>query len=199
YKSNIISDLPRGADQSSAWRLSNLLKAQVNLTETNILSASFLANDLHANHIGLSRFNPLETTPSQKDSAYLLTLKDQVYFSSGMLLEIGMGLVRFDLKERPLGNLPYMILPEGAGGNYFRTTDGSTRRLQGIANVIFPGFKWKGRHEIKAGVDIDEIAYERFFARRPILIVNEAGVLARRINFLGSPPFTRENFEVSGY
>src|SRR5262249_31060599 len=48
-------------------------------------------------------------------------------------------------------------------------------------------------------VDIDEIAYERFFARRPILIVNEAGVLARRINFLGSPPFTRENFEVSGY
>jgi hypothetical protein len=47
-----------------------------------ILTTSFLVNDFRANHLGLSRFTPLDTMLDERNSAYLFTLKDQ-HFCSG--------------------------------------------------------------------------------------------------------------------
>jgi len=111
YKFNIVPELPRGADHNAAWRVSNLFKAQVNLSEGNILTASLLVNDLRSEHSGLSRFNPVEATLNQMQTAYLATLRDQTYLHSGVLLEAGFGVIQFSNRERPLGDLPYLVTP----------------------------------------------------------------------------------------
>ena len=199
YNLDIIEELPAGADRNSSWRFSNLAKTQVNLSQSSILSASLLVNRFHSDHTALSRFTPLETTFGLTESAYLLTLKDQSYLKNGILLEVGLGINRFRTEEQPIGVLPYDIRPGGVSGSFFRTAESRAVRTQFIANAIFPGFEWRGRHEFKAGVDADRITYDQFSARRPISIFREDGTLSRRILFADGPGFRRQNVEVSGF
>ncbi len=199
YAQDILTELPAGADRNSVSRFNNLAKTQVNLTQSNILTTSFLANALHSPHVGLSPFDPLQTTVALNDTAYLVTTKDQAYLPNGVLFEIGVGFSRFRDSLRPEGTLPYVITPEGKSGNFFEAEAGRADRLQGIASLILPPARRGGRHVFKLGTDLDQITYTQSFARRPISILREDRTLSRRVTFLGNPPFTKINAEVGGY
>jgi hypothetical protein len=199
YTLTIVPELPDGADRSSSWHLDNLLKAQFNLNEKNILTASFLSNNFHAGRDGLSQFNPVETTTDVHESAYLVTLKDQLYVSNGGLLEIGFAINQFHDDEQPMGSLPYRLSPEGTSGNFFKASNGTSRRWQGIANFTLPLGHWHGTHESKFGVDFDRLTYNQSASRRPIFIIREDGTLSRLSSFVGGETFSRHNFEFSGY
>jgi hypothetical protein len=198
-KLKIFNELPPGADRNRSWRVSNLAKAQVNVTQTHILSASFLFNQFHADHAGLSPLNPLETTVNQNQSAYLVTLKDQAYFSNGLLLELGLGVNEYRTDDRPRGSAPYVIRPEGTSGNFFKTDSGRARRVHWISTLFLPPVQWHGRHEFKLGTDVDRITYHQFDQRRPIFIRREDGTLSRQITFVGDARFGKNNVETSGF
>jgi outer membrane receptor protein involved in Fe transport len=199
YNLNIIDDLPEGLDRGRTWRLNNLAKAQVNLSSTNILTTSFLINRYDSSFFGLSQFDPIETTRNLSQSAYLFTVKDQAYFTGGMVLEFGFGVNQYDLLELPLGNAPEERLPGSRAGNFFRTTDGLSRRLQFIGNLTFPTVQWHGRHEFKVGTDLDRVYFEQSANRNSILIRRQNGTLSRQIDYINAPPVERYNSEVSGY
>jgi Carboxypeptidase regulatory-like domain len=199
YNLDIINDLPSGADRGNAWRLNNLAKAQVNLTPSNILSTGFLINRFEAGNFGLSRLNPLETTRKLQQSAYLLTVKDQAYLPNRLVVEFGFGVTQFDYKILPFGSTPYLILPEGSRGTYFKTSEGLSRRLQGIANLSMPPTQWHGRHEFRLGLDIDRITFEQLATRKPISVMRANRTLSREITFIDSPRFNKSNFEVGGF
>ena len=199
YTLTIVPELPDGADRASSWRVDNLLKAQVNLSERNILTASFLSNNFHSGNNGLSRFDPVETTTNVDGHAYLATIKDQFYASNGALFEIGFALNQFHDHEQPRGNLPYRISPEGTSGNFFRTSNANARRLQGIANLTLPLAHWRGTHEIKFGTDLDGITFDESNIRNPIFILREDRTLSRVSTFIGGASFGRSNFESSVY
>ena len=195
----IISELPSGADRNTSWRVDNLLRGQLNVSDRNVLTAGFLINHFQSEHDGLSRFNPLETTTSLHDSAYLVTLKDQLYTTSGALLEVGFAVNQFHDQDQPMGNLPYKLTPEGASGNFFKTSSATARRLQGISTLTLPSVTWHGKHEFKFGVDLDHITYDQTAARNPILILREDGTLSRQIAFAGGGSFSRNNSEGSAF
>jgi hypothetical protein len=199
YGLSIINELPEGADRNPAWFLGNLAKAQVNLTPGNILTTSFLVNRFRSKHAGLSPFNPQEATVNEDESAYVFTIKDQAMLGNGMLLEAGLGVSRFYSEFEPLGDRPYIIRPESTGGNYFATATGRATRWQGIANLFLPPWQWHGRHESKVGIDLDWLASHQSVTRRPFSILREDGTLSREVTFSPSPPFTKKNFEVSGF
>jgi len=199
YKLNIVEALPSGADRNSNWRISNLAKSQINLSNRNILTASFLVNRFRAPNFGLSRFRPLESTLNRTDSAYLIAVKDQAYLSSGALLEVGFAVNQLSSHRVPLGDAGYVITPEGARGNFFESSRTNARRLQTIASLTLPTFQWSGRHEVKIGADIDRINYDQFFARRAISVLREDGKVARTVSFIDSPRFEKPNSEVAMY
>ena len=199
YDLNIINELPKGADQNPAWRANNLAKAQVNLTSSNILSTEFVVNQFGSDHIGISRFNPQETTVNEKSSSYLVGVRDQALLPGGSLLEAGVAYSTFDDVFHPLGTQTYVINPEGTSGNFYESFQIRASRLQGIANLIFPARYWLGAHEFKVGLDIDRVTDNQNAGRRPIEILREDGTLSRRITFTGAPPFTRTNFEAGVY
>ena len=199
YNLNVIKDLPAGADRGTAWRVSDLSKAQVNLTPANILTTSFLVNHFRADHLGLSRFSPLDTTVDERGSAYLFTLKDQHLFPGGTLVELGGAYSEYRGSLQPLGTMQYVISPGQYSGNYFETADGRAGRAQGIANIFLPPRNWQGRHEFKIGLDLDRITDRQSYLRRPIEIVREDGTLSREITFQNGAPFTKDNFESTGY
>ncbi|HJP92994.1 MAG TPA: carboxypeptidase regulatory-like domain-containing protein [Pyrinomonadaceae bacterium] len=199
YTLTIVPELPDGADRAISWRVDNLLKAQVNLTERNILTASFLSNNFHSGNNGLSRFEPQETTANLDGHAYLATVKDQFYAFNGALFEIGFAVNQFHDTEEPKGSLPYQVSPEGVSGNFFRTSNATARRYQWIANLTLPLARWAGTHEIKFGTDLDQITDEQSAIRNPIFIVREDRTLSRLSMFVGGASFSRRNFESSIY
>ncbi len=208
YDNNIIKDLPDGADTNPLWRVSNLAKVQVNLTQSNILTGSFLVNHLNSKYDGLSLFTPKETTLNQDHGAYFGSLKDQHYFHDGTLLEIGAAVNSYDDSAVPQGSLPYAISPGLAQGNYFETFHGNSRRIQGIANLYLPAQQFAGRHEIRLGLDGGRRDnYERP-ERRPITILRADGTRYSQILYscgggsgvaLAICPFTQNDFEIGGY
>ncbi len=199
YNIDIIDELPEGADRNHSWRIGSLTKAQVNLNQSNIFTAGFLVNRFGADHAGVSRFNPVETTLDLSRSAYLFTLKEQSYFSNGALAEIGFGINQFRNEDRPMGTLPYVISPEGTSGNFFKSSEGRARRYQWVASLIVPPADWHGRHEFKFGADLDRVTYDQFTERRMITILRGDGTRAREVVFSENARFRKNNFEASGF
>src|SRR5262249_3585456 len=155
YDVTVINELPKGADQSSAWRAGSLAKAQINLKPGNILTASVLVNRFGSRHGGLSRFNPVETTVNGNQRADLFSLRDQVFFSNGMLFEAGIALSQFGFSTRPMGDSTYVISPDVRSGSFFESSVGRSHRLEAIANLSVPPVHWAGRHDFRVGTDID--------------------------------------------
>ncbi len=199
YDLNIVNELPQGADQNPAWRINNIAKTQVNLTSANILTTEFVVNQFGSDHVGISRFNPQETTVNEKSSAYLIGFKDQALLSGGNLLETGVAFSTFYDAFHPLGTQMYVVNPEGSSGNYFESLQNRASRLQAIVNLIIPAHHWLGAHEFKVGMDLDRITDRQAAERGPIQVLREDGTLSRRITFTGAAPFTRNNFEAGAY
>ncbi|MDQ2901257.1 MAG: carboxypeptidase-like regulatory domain-containing protein, partial [Acidobacteriota bacterium] len=83
YDLNTVSGLPRGENRSRSFISSNLTRAQVNVTASNILTGSFLVNYGQDSRQGLSFLNPIETTLNRRQRLTLASVKDQIYLEGG--------------------------------------------------------------------------------------------------------------------
>ncbi len=194
-----IQGLPPNADTNHLSRGSNLVKAQVNLTSANILSAGLLFNDYHSPYDGLSTLVPQESTTKRDTIAWLPYLRDQYAFADGALLQVGVGVVRFRDGYEPHGDTPYEITPELSQGSYFENAIAHSEREQGIATLYLPPRHWEGRHDLEAGIDLDHIGFDESIFRSPVNYLRENGTLLRRSIFPVQAPFTRHNFEAGAY
>ncbi|HEX9112188.1 MAG TPA: TonB-dependent receptor [Terriglobales bacterium] len=216
YDHIVIPELPNGADSDRFWRFGNLAKAQTHFTDRDIFTASFNINHLHDDHAGLSPIVQVSATPSDIESAYLVSVKNQHYFQGGELLETGVAFVQYTLGLTPAGTLPFFIAPDSTGGNYYLFADTRARRWQGLANVYLPPKKWHGQHEVKMGVDADRLTYHADFQRTPISFLREGQTMppsgstcltvapssnpcSRYSVFSGGGNSATDNLETSGY
>lgn len=219
YDNIIFTQLPREADADQLWRGGNLAKVQTNITSRNMLTTSFLVNYLHDLHDGLSPLQPASSTPTDVESAYVGTVKDQHYFKGGELLEAGFNVSQYNVGLTPLGPLPYFVTLESAGGNYYLQEHTHARRWQGLSNLFLPPHYVHGRHDVELGIDVDRIGYEAGFLRQPISVWDSesAGtpngacpthtngmplapyLCSRYSTFSGGGDSTTYNFETSAY
>lgn len=168
YQNLIIPQLPTGQDTDHYWQAGNLAKVQTNLTSRNILTTSFLYNYLDDQYSGLSLFSPATANPTDAESVYVATVKDQHYFKGGELLETGFNYDQYNLGLTPHGLSPYFQTTTIAGGSYYLNDRTHARRLQFLSNVYLPSHEWHGHHDIQLGADLDRIIYDAQFSRRPI-------------------------------
>jgi hypothetical protein len=199
YDNTIIQQLPSSADNDHLWRVDNLAKLQSNLTTRNIVTLSFLSNYYHDEYAGLSDLQPQPTTPTDAETAYIGSFKDQYYFHGGALLETGFGVDQYSLALTPHGNSPYIETTGLAAGNYYLTANTLARRMQGIANLYLPPRSWDGRHDVKLGIDLDRMNYDAEFLRKPISFLqpNEPlAACAASSSGLPVPPYTCARYSV---
>ncbi len=174
YANTIYTALPIGEDSDQSLRLGNLLKVQANVTKQDIVTGSFLVNHLHDKYAYLSPFNPQLSNPKDVENAYATSVKDQHSFEGGELLETGFGFDEYRVKLTPYGTLPYFVNPSTANGSYYFQDETRARRWQAIGNLYFRPLQWHGRHDWKAGVDLDLISYDATFGRQPISYLTSA-------------------------
>jgi hypothetical protein len=168
YDNDIIPQLPSASDSDHLWRVDNLAKLQSNFTSRNIVTLSFLSNYYHDEFDGLSVLQPQPTTPTDVETAYVASLKDQYYFRGGALLETGLAFDRYTLALTPNGTGPYILTTNAAAGNYYLHENTQASRVQGLANLYLPPRQWHGRHDIKLGIDLDRLNYNALFSRQRI-------------------------------
>ena len=205
YDNVIIPELPVGQDKDTVWRTSNLAKVQVNATARDIVTASFLVNWLHDDHLGFSTLAPASTRPEDSENLYFGSFKEQHAFSEESLVEIGLAFSQYALDQRPEGNAPYVLTPETAVGSYYLRAHTIARRVQGIANWYLPKH-WHGRHDLTLGLDFDRLIYEQIFHRSPLSSTRDCPAgsstcepIALRSTFSGGAPATVYNTETSAY
>ncbi|MFH1572449.1 MAG: TonB-dependent receptor [Acidobacteriota bacterium] len=199
YDLNIIDQLPPSGNTNRNWHGGNLTRVQVNLSPRNILTSGFLVNFTNSRHLGLTPYDPVETSRDLHSRFYIINLKDQMYFEGGWVLEVGAALNRSNERQRPLGDDPYVIGPRARSGNYFLRSSAEVERIQVLANVLVRPLEWRGRHDIKFGMDGNRIGYQQSSSRGPIHILREDGTRSRLIEFSGDTESGRDNSEFSAY
>ena len=165
---NVDVSLPLGQDRDYVWRVDNLAKVQANLTPRNIVTTSFLSNYYHDKYDGLAFDIPPSATPTEVETAYFGSVKDQYFFHNDALLETGVGIDEYNTTLTPQGTLPYIELFLSAAGNYYLHENSTARRVQAMWNLYLPPRHWLGRHDFKIGSDLDRLTYDAEFSRQPI-------------------------------
>jgi len=205
YDNIYISELPAGADTDPLVRGSNLVKAQANLSSREILTAGLLFNDYHSPYEGISPLTPQQSTTKRNIVAWLPYLRNQWSLAGGGLLDLGIGYIRIRDGHEPYGSTPYEITPEQAEGSYFERLTGRSQRLEGTATLYLPPRHWAGRHDLRAGLDLEHTAYNQDQSRAPVSYLREGaapgeiGTLERHSVFAQAAPFTLHNAEIGAY
>jgi hypothetical protein len=202
-----ISELPANADTDELVRGSNLAKVQANVTQANIVTAGLLYNNYHSPYDGISSLTPQPSTVKRNTIAWMPYVRDQQSFGKGALLDLGIGFVSIrDGYEPQVGApAPYEYTPEQTEGSYFENLSGRSQRLEGTAALYLPPRQWMGRHDVKAGLDLDHIAYDQRQTRAPVSYLGESpapgvdGTLERQSVFAPAPAFTMHNGEIGAY
>ncbi len=190
---------PAGQNQYSSWGGSNLLHTQVNVTPSNILFVDFLVNFSLQNRVGLGVLDPVETTTTKRAREYFGSVRDQMYFGHGLLLEVGYAHNYFFARQIPQGNEIYKQGPKGRSGNYFVDSTQQTTRDQLLANAFLPAFQLAGTHQIKIGGDLDRLGYSARFRRTGFEQIGFDSEPLSRTTFQGSGVFRRPSAEASSY
>jgi hypothetical protein len=197
YDNVIIPELPPGEDINTIWRASNLAKLQANVTSRDIVTSSFLFNQLHNEHFNFSTLSPATTTPTDVENAFISSIKEQHSFSGERLLELGFAFDQYGLKQIPAGTAAFIETPEGTLGNYYLHARTNTQRWQALTNLYFP-HEWHGRHDFLVGMDIDRLSYDQSVQRGPISSLREGQALAPGANCLTSSPSPCSLYTVFG-
>src|SRR4029453_19021907 len=181
-----ISLLPRGENRSRALTSSNLTRLQVNLAPANILTGSLLVNYVNERRSGLSFLDPVETTVNRRQSLYFASIKDQIYFRSGALIEFGAAASRGFTRESPQGRETFEILPFEKRGNYFVDTPRRSNRQQWVSNTYLPAMHAFGAHQLSFGVDGQISEFRLAADRHDYQVRREDFSVARYVRFAGN-------------
>ncbi len=199
YDKDFVYGLPSGQDSSRSITTSNLTRVQVNLTAANILTGSLLLNFVDRDRNGLTFMDPVETTTNLRQNLYMASIKDQIYFGRGALLEIGFAQTRTMTREDPQGGQTFEILPWGKRGNYFVDINRHTLRRQWLASAILPTVQKYGAHQISIGFDAQQSWFDQLAQRHDYLVLRNDLSIARHVTFAGNGLIGKNNFEVSNY
>lgn len=199
YNNSLITGLPAGQNTRTGWAGSNLLHGQGNLSARNIVFADFLVNADHEGRVGLSPLDPVSTTQSIHARQIFASVKDQVSFGGGSLLEFGYARNEFSTKQTPQGQNPYVFSPLGRSGNYFVASTQTASRDQGLVHAFAPRIQLAGWHQLEGGADADLLRYAGDFRRTGYELVGLSGQLLSRTSFFGPGVFHVHDREVSGW
>jgi hypothetical protein len=115
---------------------------------------------------------------------------DLYNFGARQLLRIGFRYTRFDSDARGQGFADMLVTPDGWGGNFFDSWNRTANQFEVSPLYQFAPSRWRGRHEIKIGVDITHRYFNGTDLPRPIQLLREDQTAAETISFTAQGPLS---------
>jgi hypothetical protein len=195
----VITGLPKGAPNTSQqWGGDSWSRLLWKISSNNSLHVGFLANVQSNGNAGLDALHPQSVT-TQMDSRELFGfVKDQAYFGK-TLLEVGTSVEDALNNETPQGTEPYIVLVNGAAGNFFQRQNEDGRRYQFFSDAIRGPVKWFGTHTFSAGMNVSGVELNQDSQRGEIQALRADSTLDRLTTFTDDPDIHVANTLAGGF
>jgi len=180
----LVRELPANANTSTQWAGDNLLRLQYNFSPRHILHATFLYNRTQDESLGLDPLNPESTTVDLRQQRAFVSVRDQVWLYD-TLIELGIAADSEGQDFSPQGTAPYILLVNGALGNFFERVHEHGSRVQGLFNVIAASRHWHGTHQASLGANVSGLEFRQASTRGEIQALRADGTLVRQSTFAG--------------
>jgi Carboxypeptidase regulatory-like domain/TonB dependent receptor len=196
---SIEKGLPEGVpNQSQHWGGDSWSRMLWKMSTNNSLHIGFLANVDDDANFGLDALHPQPVTTDRTARELFGFVKAQSYFEKN-LFEIGIGAEDSLSEAVPQGTEPYILLVNGATGNYFQKSLQDARRFQLFSDAIRGPVKWHGTHTISVGVNVAEVSLEQDATRGEIQALRADLTLDRQSTFTGNPNLRVGNTQAGGF
>jgi hypothetical protein len=191
--------LPAGApDQTQLWGGDTWSRLLWKMSTNHSLHVGFLANVQDDSSLGLDALHPQSTTTTANSRELFGFVKEQSYFEK-TLFEIGLGVEDLTSNSTPQGTAPYVLLVNGAEGNYFQKSEEDARRYQFFSDAIKGPLKWFGAHTISVGGNLSGVELSQASTRGEIQALRADLTLDRLTTFTGNADFHLANTLAGGF
>ncbi len=194
---NIERDIP-GNNTSEQWVGDSYSRLLWHVSPNDSLHFSLLYNNESDTSLGLDALHPQSTTLDETSDRIFASIKNQVWWSH-TLFEVGFSEDRTNHDFDPQGDAPYILLVNGAEGNFFQRTEQTSWRHQFFADAIRPGFAWHGLHTISGGANVSVVVLNQSSVRGDIQALNAAQQLVRLTTFTGNANVDVSNTLAGGF
>jgi len=195
---SIVKGLPSGQNERSEWGGDSWSRLLWKISDNNSLHIAFLYNNRSDTNFGLDALHPISTTSDTSSNTLFGFVKAQSYVHK-TLFEYGIGVERNYGDSNPMGNAPYVLLVNGAEGNYFQQTEQMGRRYQAFTDAISSPLRWMGTHTLSAGANLSSVELISYDDRGEIQALRNDLTLDRLTTFAGYPRFSLSNTLAGGF
>ena len=185
---SIIEGQPSNANQTNQWSGDSLTRVLWHSTENNNVQGSFLYNQSGLSDLGLDSLHPQSTTVNLNSHRIFGSAKDQLW-AHQTLFELGAAADESHVQTTPQGTAPYILLVNGAQGNYFQALQQTGRRYQIFGNAIRTSLHWHGTHSFSAGANVSSVELTQTSTRGEIQALRSDLTLDRLSTFRASGAF----------
>jgi len=196
----VLRDVPAGfgPNTTQEWGGDSLSRLLWNVTPSDSVHISFLYNNESDTSVGLDALRPQTTTTDNSLNRLFGSVKNQLWVNH-TLFEVGFSEDRTYADSNPQGTAPYILLVNGAKGNFYASPEDKGRRHQAIADAIHPGLRWHGSHTISTGGNFSIVELIQAAQRGEIQAQDALGHTVRQTSFAGSPQFDVTNHVAGGF
>jgi len=193
---SVEKDIPAGPNTQENWGGDSFSRLLWNVTPNDSLHISFLYNNESNVNVGLDSLHPQTTTTDNSNNRLYGSVKNQLWVNH-TLLEVGFAEDRTYGDSNPQGNAPYLLYLNGAGGNFYLSSEQKSRRHQLFADAIHPSLEWHGTHTISAGVNYSIVEVIQYGDRGAIQAYDQP--LSEQVGAPGSPNNLVRQTTFTGY
>jgi hypothetical protein len=191
---SVLKGLALGeTDTSTVWAGDSLSRVLWHSSPRHSLALSFLYNDADDFNLGLDALHPQSTTTTLGTHELFGSVKDQYAFHD-TLVEFGFAGHQSYENSQPQGSAPYVLLVDGATGNFFQSQEQEGRRYQGFVDATRASLHWHGTHTLSGGANLSSVRLVQSSTRGEIqALYSDNTTLSRLTTFTGVADFRVSN------
>ena len=184
----VEKDIKNGPNTQEDWGGDSFSRLLWHVTPNDSVHISFLYNNESDVNVGLDALHPQSVTVDQSNNRLYGSVKNQLWVNH-TLFEVGFAEDRTYGDSNPQGAQPYQLFLNGAGGNFYLSSEQKSRRHQVFADAIHPSLQWHGTHTLSAGGNFSIVELIQYGSRGEILVydggVGDTSKLVRQTTFYG--------------
>jgi hypothetical protein len=187
-----VKSLP-GRPQIGLDSLDSFTRLDAVLSSRHALTVGLIYFPRKISNATLSTFRPPETTPNFTQEGLSGGFVDRLILSDWAVLETTVAARKFEVDQKPKGDLPMVYAPQGQSGNFFSRQERNVHSIQAV-QALTVSKDWAGQHVFKFGADLQHSAFDGDSYSQQVDVVRLDGSLAERTTY--SPAITHP--DVSG-
>ncbi len=197
-KKRPVRTLPFPRNESKQESYNSFTQLDYILSPSHTLTGTFHLAPQRINFVNLDYFNPQPVTPSFRARDDTGTVTDRLTVG-GSLLESTVAIKRLGVDVGGQGRDEMALTPAGNRGNFFSEQSRRTSRFEWVELFSVRPISHYGAHNLKFGTTVARTTDRGEFIARPVNILDAAGQLLKRIEFVDHRPFNLSDVEFAAF